>query len=237
MSGQIFLTLAKFSSLRSLKLEGVAGAGTHQPRLGERDYRPFPNRGFDSFLSHCSEMKALRAVAIKYTELTTQELRKLYNIPHLAHLKVENLDLKISSLPDESLMSRTPSTISRLEFWRLWGSDSGSQMEYILSGHPNLKELVLDIQTSASAPALSIPAFDALQTSLVKLRLSVSGSPKLERGIETDFATFTALKELDVHDRLVFGQRLTDGRDLDRCSIVGRLPTPLESLRVSEIYI
>lgn len=235
MSGQMFSTLAKFPALRNLKLEGVAGAGTHQPRLGERTYRPFPNRGLDDFLDGCFEMKALRTVAIRYTELTVQELCKLYTIPHLAHLKVENLDLRVSSLPAGSSASRDPSTITRLEFWRLQGSDRRPEMEYILSGHPDLKELVLDIRTSSPAPALSVQNFGTLKTSLAKLRLSVSGSPKLERGIETDFATFTVLKELDVHDRLVFGQRLSDGRDLDRCSIVERLPTSLRSLRVSRI--
>jgi hypothetical protein len=171
---------------------------------------------------------------------------KLFDVPRLDYLCVAKLDVR----PSEELPQFDRQPVSRIEVleFKECSPPMGPLVKVMLGGHHRLRKFTWGIDsrriTSQLSPAAITDALEPLKSTVEELHLSISpGSWTYagNDGTQMDFASFSRLKVLKIHDSLLFAfdpiLQLSGWTGSGHCfdvNLYQRLPPFLESLYVRQ---
>ncbi|KAG4439205.1 hypothetical protein IFR05_005296 [Cadophora sp. M221] len=187
---------------------------------------------------HCKEFASLQHVTISNQLLTTIDITKIYTIPNLSTLVVDEFrmpkDVAFVLLPDDY----KPTKLVSIEFRRTNCLPIGLCVEFLLKNHPLLKILPWSIQHTGyrgdrfDSKAVS-RSLSALHSYLTKLHISYDNSYYIANDCQLDFSDFIALQYLEIHERITLARNVPATRpQYSRQDLPGRLPASLQTLKL-----
>jgi hypothetical protein len=215
----------------------------HGPIYGKYDDRnahPQENFTFAHFLGRLF-VGNLNSLTLDDCRITFKDVTKAFTRPNLTHLRINRYDTSISgvlNLPSEVTFS--PTKLKKFEFW-FCALPRGPYVQGLLTNHPYLEDFtwVADFRLESLWPNKTreiLPAFlDIMSTVTTCYMTAVEPEGLMLLGLRYsfDFSQFKRLKELNLHDRWLFGPPRWTQKRWDRCLLPSLLPESLEDLTVS----
>jgi hypothetical protein len=165
-------------------------------------------------------------------KLNTDEITKLYDLPHLEYLSTNKFAYDVSTnMQLERHKTECPqSRLATLEFWRAQLLGSNKYSIDLVRNHPCLKSLAWVIHIGGRRgpwlPDDFCRAVREVKTQLTQLHLSLIDTHyfEIDAWQQMDFVAFSSLKTLITHAKLIFTSSVYRKPQSDRMDLVRRLP-------------
>ncbi|KAK0101692.1 hypothetical protein ONS95_006848 [Cadophora gregata] len=221
-STALFELLFKFSAMQRLRMYATGPWDEDLP--------------FQAFLNNCHECTSIQHLNIANVASDSSEAIRLFAMPYLESLVFRNFQVPLGSadLPSQSY---NPTKLKEMIVPLATCLPMGPHADLLLQNHPFLRTLVrtvtCDHSPPVSYPSAILRAMAPLLPFLENLTLLMREPSASYKANQMDFSGFTALKYLEIHEKLTFGNnfRMVPPETLfHRNDLPDRLPRALRNL-------
>jgi hypothetical protein len=200
---------------------------------------------FSKYICEWAHLNALREVHVEDPRILVRDILSFRCLPKLNRLTVWNftgfLQFVSYGCAEHVQLLRIKSNLTKLEFRKADGMPERQTIEIMLKQHQILEEFTWELRTSCKigvwSPSEVNMVLVPLRSTLIKLEMSMTGSsPSCYSSFgpaQMDFANFSSLKFLKIHDQMMFARGQLGRVPVNAyCNAYKRLPTSLVEFEV-----